>query len=92
VFRTIYLFAGFRLHARLNQPDYFDELMVFQGSCYRRAFGIIQRYGLSSRCIALNTGIEGTPEEIPALLLGICILRNATERAIESDWRWGNGG
>jgi glucans biosynthesis protein len=59
-------FAGFRLHAPLNQPDYYDELIVFQGGCYWRALGKNQRYGISSRGIALNTGTEGTPEEFPA--------------------------
>ena len=30
-------FAGFRLHAALNKPDYYDELAVFQGASYWRA-------------------------------------------------------
>ena len=37
-------FAGFRLHAPLNSPEYFDELAVFQGASYWRALGKNQRY------------------------------------------------
>ncbi|MES2477400.1 MAG: glucan biosynthesis protein [Verrucomicrobiota bacterium] len=58
-------FAGFRLHAPLNKPEYFDELAVFQGASYWRALGKNQRYGISSRGIAVNTGIEGQAEEFP---------------------------
>jgi glucans biosynthesis protein len=58
-------FAGFRLHAPLNRPDYLDELAVFQGASYWRALGKNQRYGISSRGIAVNTGAEGVPEEFP---------------------------
>ncbi len=58
-------FAGFRLHAPLNKPDYFDELAVFQGASYWRALGKGQRYGISSRGIAVDTGAEGVPEEFP---------------------------
>lgn len=58
-------FAGFRLHAPLNNPDYFDELAVFQGASYWRALGRKQRYGISSRGIAINTGTEGVQEEFP---------------------------
>lgn len=98
-------FAGFRLQAPLSQPEYYDEWIVFQGSCYWRALGKSQRHGISSRGIALNTGIEAAPEEFPAFrefclrkpvagewLLGICILREAPKRAIGSTWRRGNGG
>jgi glucans biosynthesis protein len=58
-------FAGFRLHAPLNKPDYFDELAVFQGASYWRALGRNQRYGISARGIAVDTGIDGK-EEFPA--------------------------
>jgi glucans biosynthesis protein len=58
-------FAGFRLHAPLNNPDYFDELVAFQGASYWRALGKNQHYGISSRGIAVDTGIDGTPEEFP---------------------------
>ncbi len=59
-------FAGFRLHAPLNKPDYFDELAVFQGASYWRALGKSQRYGISSRGIAVNTGVDGESEEFPS--------------------------
>jgi periplasmic glucans biosynthesis protein len=59
-------FAGFRIHAPLNRQDYFDELVVFQGASYWRALGRNQRYGISSRGIAVNTGLEGVAEEFPA--------------------------
>ena len=58
-------FAGFRLHAPLNNPDVFDELIAFQGASYWRALGKNQRYGISSRGIAVDTGIDGAVEEFP---------------------------
>ncbi len=59
-------FAGFRLHSQLNQPDVFDELIVLQGASYWRALGKNQRYGISARGIAVDTGIGGVTEEFPA--------------------------
>lgn len=59
-------FAGFRLHAPLNKSDYFDELAVFQGASYWRALGKGQRYGIFSRGVAIDTGIENVAEEFPA--------------------------
>ena len=59
-------FAGFRLHAALNNPDVFDELITFQGASYWRALGKNQRYGISSRGIAVDTGIDGVTEEFPS--------------------------
>ena len=58
-------FAGFRLHTQLNNSDYFDELIVFQGASYWRALGRNQRWGISSRGIAVDTGAEGATEEFP---------------------------
>ncbi len=58
-------FAGFRLHAPLNNPDYFDELVAFQGASYWRALGKGQKYGISSRGIAVDTGVDGVQEEFP---------------------------
>ena len=58
-------FAGFRLHAPLNDPNVFDELVVFQGASYWRALGKGQRYGISARGIAVDTGADGAPEEFP---------------------------
>lgn len=59
-------FAGFRLHAPLNSPDVFDELVVFQGASYWRALGKNQKFGISSRGIAVDTGTDGAAEEFPS--------------------------
>ena len=59
-------FAGFRLHTPLNQYGYFDELIAFQGASYWRALGKNQRYGISARGLAVDTGVDGAPEEVPA--------------------------
>lgn len=58
-------FSGFRLNAALNDPNRFDELIVFQGASYWRALGAGQRYGLSARGLALNSAEAGVPEEFP---------------------------
>ncbi|WP_052572838.1 glucan biosynthesis protein [Haloferula sp. BvORR071] len=58
-------FGGVRLHAPLNRPDYFDELVAFQGASYWRALGKGQHYGISARGIAVDTGAEGVSEEFP---------------------------
>ncbi len=58
-------FAGFRLHAPINRPDYYDEVAVFLGASYFRAVGRNLNYGISSRGLALNTA-EGGGEEFPA--------------------------
>ena len=57
-------FTGFRVHNQLNNPNYFDELAVFQGASYFRALGQGMRYGLSARGLALNTAEPGG-EEFP---------------------------
>ncbi|MEK7949365.1 glucan biosynthesis protein [Luteolibacter soli] len=58
-------YAGVRLHYPLNRSDYFDELAVFQGASYWRALGKNQRYGISARGVAVDTGVDGTQEEFP---------------------------
>ncbi len=58
-------FAGFKLLAPLNDDKRFDELAVFQGASYWRALGAGQRYGISARGIAIDTGADGVPEEFP---------------------------
>lgn len=58
-------FAGFRLHAPINRPDYYDEVAVFLGASYFRAVGRNLGYGLSSRGLALNTA-DPAGEEFPA--------------------------
>ncbi len=58
-------FAGFRLHAPINKPDYYDEVSVFLGASYFRAVAKGQLYGLSARGLAINTG-EAKGEEFPS--------------------------
>jgi glucans biosynthesis protein len=58
-------FAGFRLHAPLNRPDYYDEVAVFLGASYFRAVAKGQTYGLSARGLSLGTG-DPKGEEFPA--------------------------
>lgn len=57
-------FAGLRLHAPINRPDYYDEVAVFLGATYFRAVGRNQGYGLSARGLSLKTGDAGG-EEFP---------------------------
>lgn len=57
-------FAGFRVHYALNSPKYKDEVMVFLGASYFRALGKGQRYGLSARALAVDTGLI-SGEEFP---------------------------
>jgi glucans biosynthesis protein len=57
-------FAGLRLHAAINRPDYFDEVAVFQGASYFRSLGQGQVYGLSARGLALKTA-DPEGEEFP---------------------------
>lgn len=56
-------FAGFRIHTRLNRPDYFDEVAVFLGATYFRAVAKGMLYGLSARGLAIGAGAPG--EEFP---------------------------
>lgn len=57
-------FAGFRVHYPLHHNAYYDEIVVFLGASYFRALGQKQRYGLSARGLAIDTGLE-TKEEFP---------------------------
>lgn len=57
-------FAGFRVHYPINTPKYKDEVAVFLGASYFRALGKDQRYGLSARGLALDTGLS-SGEEFP---------------------------
>jgi glucans biosynthesis protein len=58
-------FAGFRLHAPINRPDYYDEVCVFLGASYFRAVAKGEVYGLSARGLSLKTG-DPKGEEFPA--------------------------
>jgi len=57
-------YAGFRIHAPIKSPQYFDEVIVFLGASYFRAVGRDQGFGISARGIAINT-IASSPEEFP---------------------------
>ncbi len=57
-------FAGLRLHAPMNRPDYHDEVAVFLGASYFRAVGKHHIYGLSARGLAIKTA-EPSGEEFP---------------------------
>lgn len=57
-------FAGFRLHATINKPDYYDEVCVFLGASYFRAVAKGELYGLSARGLSISTG-EAKGEEFP---------------------------
>ncbi len=57
-------FAGLRMHGPINRPDYFDEVLVFQGASYFRSLGTGQLYGLSARGLALKTA-DPEGEEFP---------------------------
>jgi len=58
-------FAGFRLHAPINRPDYFDEVGVFLGATYFRAVAKDEIYGLSARGLTIQTA-DPRGEEFPA--------------------------
>jgi len=57
-------FSGFRVHFPLNRADYKDEVLVFPAASYFRALGKKQRYGLSARGLAVDTGLM-SGEEFP---------------------------
>lgn len=57
-------YGGFRVHYPINSKDYKDEVLVFQGASYFRALGKDQRYGLSGRGLAVDTGML-SGEEFP---------------------------
>jgi glucans biosynthesis protein len=58
-------FAGFRVHAPIKTPDYYDEVIVFLGASYFRSLGRDQVFGLSARALAVDTA-ESWGEEFPA--------------------------
>ncbi len=57
-------YGGFRVHYPLNSGKYKDEVLVFLGASYFKALGKGQRYGLSSRGLAVDTGLI-SGEEFP---------------------------
>ena len=57
-------FAGFRIHAPMNRPDYYDEVGAFLGASYFRLLGRGERYGKSARGLAIDTAAP-SGEEFP---------------------------
>jgi glucans biosynthesis protein len=57
-------YAGLRVHYPVNRTSYKDEVLVFLGSSYFRALGGGQRYGVSARGLAIDTGLD-SGEEFP---------------------------
>lgn len=57
-------YAGFRIHAPIKTPKYYDEVIVFLGASYFRAVGKRQVFGLSARGLAVNTALP-SGEEFP---------------------------
>ena len=74
-------YAGFRLHAPLNDPAYYDEVCAFLGASYFRAVAKDQNYGLSARGLALKTG-SPQGEEFPAFK---AVLAGNAEAGTDSD-------
>lgn len=58
-------YAGFRILYPINKTNQMDELGAFLGASYFRLLGTGQRYGLSARGLALDSGESGRPEEFP---------------------------
>jgi periplasmic glucans biosynthesis protein len=58
-------YAGFRILYPLNKTNQLDELGAFLGASYFRLLGKDQRYGLSARGLALDSGEPDRPEEFP---------------------------
>jgi periplasmic glucans biosynthesis protein len=74
-------FAGLRLHAPINTPQYRDEVIAFQGASYFRSLGQNEVYGLSARGLAIDTGEPG-PEEFPRFSELYLVRPQPQERAV----------
>jgi len=57
-------YAGFRIHAPIKTPKYYDEVIVFLGASYFRAVGKHEVFGISARGLAINTALP-SGEEFP---------------------------
>lgn len=57
-------FSGLRIHAPVNEPNVFEEFLVYQGASYFRGKAKGQTYGLSARGLAINTA-QPAGEEFP---------------------------
>lgn len=57
-------YTGFRVRTPLNTPDFWDEMLIFQGASYFRAVARGLIYGISARGLAHRTG-DPEGEEFP---------------------------
>ncbi len=57
-------YAGFKLTYPLADPEVHNQFLVFAGASYFRGVGAGQRFGLSARGIAIDTGLA-SGEEFP---------------------------
>ena len=57
-------YAGFRVHAPIKTPNYYDEVIVFLGATYFRGVGKREVFGLSARGLAIDTALS-SGEEFP---------------------------
>ena len=57
-------YAGLRLHYPINNDDYQDEFIVFQGASYFRVVSKGQLYGISARGLAIDVA-QPKGEEFP---------------------------
>jgi glucans biosynthesis protein len=57
-------FAGLRLLYPINRDDHFDEVVAFLGASYFRAVAQDLNYGITTRGLAIDTGLS-TREEFP---------------------------
>jgi periplasmic glucans biosynthesis protein len=57
-------YSGFRVHYPLHSTAYKDELLVFLGASYFKFLGRGQKYGLSTRGLAIDTAAD-SGEEFP---------------------------
>jgi len=57
-------YGGFKLTYPINSPSVQDQFMVFAGASYFRVVGAGDNFGLSSRGLALDTGLP-SGEEFP---------------------------
>jgi glucans biosynthesis protein len=58
-------YVGFSVYSKQIRPGEFGEAISFLGASYFRALATGQSYGLSARGLALDSGVDGRPEEFP---------------------------
>ncbi|HEY8966310.1 MAG TPA: glucan biosynthesis protein [Candidatus Methylacidiphilales bacterium] len=58
-------YAGFYLRYPINKPGALDGFFSVLGSNYWRVLAKDQVYGLTARALAIDTAVDGAPEEFP---------------------------